>query len=115
MATEITGTSDTGIGVYGTSESGRGLVGVAKTFAGVEGNSSSGTGVFGNSETGVGVHGKGGRLAALLEGDVEVTGDITVTNQKVSVAKIVQQVSTTAEFSQRISSIEQTLATLRVR
>jgi len=36
--------------------------------------------IFGESKTGVGVHGKGGRLAGLFEGDVEVTGDIKLTN-----------------------------------
>ena len=34
----------------------------------------SGTAVRGISQTGTGVHGRGGRLAGLFEGDVEVTG-----------------------------------------
>jgi hypothetical protein len=51
------------------------------TFAGVYGASDAGgAGVAGESSTGIGVHGKGGRLAALFEGDVEVTGDIRLTN-----------------------------------
>lgn len=36
--------------------------------------------MYGSSQTGVGVHGKGGRLAGLFEGDVDVTGDIRLTN-----------------------------------
>jgi hypothetical protein len=47
---------------------------------GVLGSSGSGIGVDGISNTGVGVHGKGGRLAGFFEGDVEVTGDIRLTN-----------------------------------
>jgi hypothetical protein len=39
-----------------------------------------GTGVAGTSESGVGVFGKGGRLAGLFQGDVEVSGDIRLTN-----------------------------------
>ena len=46
----------------------------------VHGTSRAGDGVFGESNTGVGVHGKGGRLAGFFEGDVEVTGDIRLTN-----------------------------------
>lgn len=38
-------------------------------------------GVFGTSDAdGIGVHGRGGRLAGLFEGDVEVTGDIRLAN-----------------------------------
>jgi hypothetical protein len=36
--------------------------------------------MIGQSKTGIGVHGKGGRLAGFFEGDVEVTGDIRLTN-----------------------------------
>jgi hypothetical protein len=46
----------------------------------VHGISRTGDGVFGESNTGVGVHGKGRRLAGFFEGDVEVTGDIRLTN-----------------------------------
>jgi hypothetical protein len=60
------------IGVYGSSQSttgGSGVVGDAV-----------GTGVMGVSSSGIGVHGKGPRLAGFFEGDVEVTGDIRLTN-----------------------------------
>jgi hypothetical protein len=79
-ATGVEGHSASGDGVYGSSEQGRGVVGVAKAVTGVEGNSVSGSGVFGSSETDIGVHGKGGRLAGYFEGDVEVTGDIRLSN-----------------------------------
>lgn len=38
-----------------------------------------GDGVLGVSTNGVGVHGRGGRLAGLFEGNIEVTGNIDVT------------------------------------
>src|SRR5688572_24797899 len=42
-------------------------------------NGDSGDGVLGVSTNGVGVHGRGGRLAGLFEGNIEVTGNIDVT------------------------------------
>jgi hypothetical protein len=47
---------------------------------GVYGFSKNNVGVYGESENDVGIYGKGGRLAAQFEGDVEVTGDIRLTN-----------------------------------
>lgn len=71
-------------GVYGTNDAGNatgfGVAGVCSTNIGVAGDSDSGTGVRGVSQTGIGVHGKGGRLAGLFEGNIEVTGDIRLTN-----------------------------------
>lgn len=49
-------------------------------FNELHGTSKGGDGVFGESRVGVGIHGKGGRLAGFFEGDVEVTGDIRLTN-----------------------------------
>lgn len=46
----------------------------------LHGTSRTGDGVFGESVSGVGLHGKGRRLAGLFEGDIEVTGDIRLTN-----------------------------------
>jgi hypothetical protein len=84
----VFGSSDTGIGVQGTSRTnhavhgesaaGRGVVGISQTFVGVTGTSTSNDGVLGTSTSGIGVHGKGGQLAGLFEGDVTVTGKITV-------------------------------------
>jgi hypothetical protein len=88
----VVGESETYQGVFGKSRDNSGVVGESEkmhavfgithsTFAGVFGASDAGgDGVAGESNTGVGVHGKGGRLAGLFEGDVEVTGDIRLAN-----------------------------------
>ena len=76
----VEGNSASGAGVVGISETGRGVVGIGKGATGVEGNSASGAGIAGISEAGIGVLGKGGQLAALFQGDVEVTGDLRLTN-----------------------------------
>ena len=82
-----------GFGVFGEAI-GAGVVGVSKTWHGVSGETPSttggagvwgehkgnGSGVVGVSKSGVGVFGQGGRLAGFFEGDVEVTGDIRLTN-----------------------------------
>jgi hypothetical protein len=87
----VVGHSETFQGVYGSSGANSGVVGESasmhavfgtthSTFAGVYGTSDTGgTGVCGESPTGVGVLGKG-KLAGRFEGDVEVTGDIRLTN-----------------------------------
>ena len=67
----VFGQADDQVGVFGQSTSGRGVVGVSNGTA---------TGVEGNSKDGIGVFGKGGHLAGRFEGDVEVTGDIRLTN-----------------------------------
>jgi hypothetical protein len=57
------------------------VVGISANGNGVwDQTDGAGTGVVGTSKNGVGVHGKGGRLAGLFEGDVEVTGDIRLAN-----------------------------------
>ena len=72
--TGIWGNSKTWVGVYGETQSTVGGAGVMGE------HHQGGTGVYGLSPTGIGVHGKGGRLAGFFEGDVEVTGDIRLTN-----------------------------------
>jgi hypothetical protein len=83
--------SRTSAGIRGSSEKGRGVEGWATDSEGVVGISTNGTGVWGQTEGagigvagssahGIGVHGKGGRLAGLFDGDVEVTGDLRLTN-----------------------------------
>ncbi len=104
--TAVWGESKTWMGVFGKSESttggagvmgegvGPGVIGVSKTWHGVYGETPSttggagvwgehkggGSGVVGISNSGAGVYGKGGRVAGFFEGDVEVTGDIRLTN-----------------------------------
>jgi len=82
-----------GAGVYAEGV-GPGVIGVSKTWHGVYGETPSttggagvwgehkggGSGVVGVSQSGAGVYGRGGRVAAFFEGDVEVTGDIRLTN-----------------------------------
>jgi hypothetical protein len=90
----IFGYSKLGHGVWGESPNGSGVVGVTKRWHGVFGvtesieggvgvwgeHKTTGTGVVGLSASGVGVHARGGRLAGLFEGDIEVTGDIRLLN-----------------------------------
>lgn len=107
--TGVVGESDSWMGVYGKSASttggagvmgengpGPGVIGKSEKWIGVYGETQSstggaavcgehkngGTGVAGVSDrdNGVGVLGRGKRLAALFEGDVEVTGDIRLLN-----------------------------------
>jgi hypothetical protein len=84
-----------GAGIWGKAV-GPGAVGLSETWHGTYGETKSttggaairgehkagGFGVSGESleANGVGVHGKGARLAAFFEGDVEVTGDIRLLN-----------------------------------
>lgn len=82
-----------GPGVVGQSD-GTAIWGASKTWVGVFGETHStvggpavmgqhhqgGSAVYGLSPSGIGIHGKGGRMAGFFEGDVEVTGDIRLTN-----------------------------------
>lgn len=89
----VQGTSNSWQGVYGLSQTNAGVVGESPKFHGIYGvshdpnnggvygtNDGSGFGVIGVSPNGIGVSGKGGKLAARFEGDVEVWGDIRLTN-----------------------------------
>lgn len=78
----VTGESVSGRGVVRFSDSGQGVYGRSKTEAGVVGESDQSIGVWGISHNpgraGVVGHNPGG-LAGYFEGNVEVTGDITLT------------------------------------
>lgn len=87
----VTGESETFQGVLGTSQDNAGVVGESAKFhavfgishdannAGVFGtNDKGGFGVIGVSEQGIGISGRGGTLAGSFEGNVEVTGDLSV-------------------------------------
>ena len=101
--TGVFGWSKTGNGVAGESNGSDGILGTSNAAdkAGVAGvNENGGNGLYGRgningvyghcvgqgfgvvgiSNSGAGVYGKGGRLAGFFEGDVEVTGDIRLTN-----------------------------------
>jgi hypothetical protein len=94
LGTGVLGKSDSGRAVVGQSDTNFGVTGDSRTFAGVrgtshfgrgtEGWSTDGAGVFGISQHDIGVHGKGGRLAGLFEGHVEITGEIRMTNADVA-------------------------------
>jgi hypothetical protein len=78
----VVGESDTSDGISGISHNSTksGVFGNNKNGFGVSGHSISNTGVSGISDNGTGIHGKGGTLAGFFEGDVEVTGDIRLSN-----------------------------------
>lgn len=76
----VEGWSQTNYGVTGDSQSFPGVRGSSQTGRGVEGWSTNSTGVYAISIHGIGMHAKGPRLAGLFEGDIEVTGDIRLTN-----------------------------------
>jgi hypothetical protein len=89
----VVGESDTFQGVFGKSRDNAGIVGESGLFHAVFGishsvnngglfgaNDAGGFGVIAVSDAGIGLSAKGGRLAARFEGDVEVTGDIRLTN-----------------------------------
>lgn len=78
----VVGESDTFDGIFGIGHNAEksGVFGQSKKGFGLKGHSVSNTGVSGESEDGVGVHGKGGTLAGLFEGDVEITGDLCLSN-----------------------------------
>jgi hypothetical protein len=83
-----------GNGIYGRSKAATGVIGFSEGAGnGVVGDSQGNDGVLGishhkdhsgvagvNDSGGIGVLGRGGRLAGLFEGDVEVTGDIRLVN-----------------------------------
>lgn len=78
----VSGISETGAGVMGKSSSGRGVHGISDGFIATVGDSVSGTGVWGRSVSGPGIYGvSDSGPAGHFEGDVEVTGDIKLSNQ----------------------------------
>jgi hypothetical protein len=97
--TGVSGESVSGVGVHGAGHTG--VLGESRDFVGVSGlshdrnnagvmgvndnggwgvtgRSSTNTGVSGESVSGVGVHGKGGKLAGLFDGAVNVNGELFV-------------------------------------
>jgi hypothetical protein len=130
-----------GAGVFGKGLSGNfGVLGESTTGAGVEGRSQSGPGVFAQSDAvgvwgksktwhgvagesqstttgGAGVYGKGVR-AGLFEGNVDITGNLTI--QGVSIQSLLQRINqleqqgaNVGQLVQRVSSLEQEVAALK--
>jgi hypothetical protein len=126
----VTGESETFQGVLGTSRDNAGIVGASEKFhavfgishgvnnAGVFGtNDKGGFGVIGVSEQGIGISGRGGRLAGLFEGNVEVKGSLNVQGVDLGalvqrIAQIEQQGANVGQLVQRVSSLEQKVAAL---
>jgi hypothetical protein len=76
----VRGFSSSGSGVSGHSNNDYGVEGVSINSYGVYGFSDTSSGVGGYSDTGPGVYGfSRSGLAALLEGNVEITGNLTIT------------------------------------
>lgn len=73
----VAGLSDAGTGVHGVN--GRGAPTGLTVGSGVLGQSEFGNGVSGVSEDAIGIFGKG-RVAGHFEGDVEVTGNLTMSS-----------------------------------
>jgi hypothetical protein len=73
----VMGTSNSNWGVGGTSDSGAGVVGTSNLNNGVAGTSKSGNGIAGISTTGPGLWATG-TPAGFFQGNVTVTGDITL-------------------------------------
>jgi hypothetical protein len=77
----VSGIAGSGTGVLGKSASGRGVWGISDGFIATVGDSTTGTGVWGHSISGIGVYGLSEHgVAGHFQGDVEVTGDIRLTN-----------------------------------
>jgi hypothetical protein len=78
--TGVAGRSSKGFGVAGFSEINNGVFGKSTKGFGVHGHSRDHIGVYAVSDNDTGVFGKGPYRAGYFEGDVEVTGDIQLTN-----------------------------------
>jgi hypothetical protein len=83
-AAGVKGTTNDGVGVMGTSKTGRGLWGFSGTGPGAYCESDTSYGVHARTSTGTALYaeylGKGSGRAGFFKGDVEVTGDIRLTN-----------------------------------
>jgi hypothetical protein len=80
-------------------------ISTAANIAGVEGrNQHGGPGVTGAAPDGIGVLGRGGRLAGKFEGNVEVTGKLSIGGEDFQ--------SVIQSLLQKIDSLEQRVATL---
>jgi hypothetical protein len=126
-----TNTVETGVGVWGQCDKGRGVVGVSRTGTGVWadtdteravvgvvelpgegvgvwGHTKSGRGVVGvvdDPHQGIGVFGKGGRRAGVFEGDVDITGNLTI--QGVSIQDWLGRI---VRLEQEVASLKQQVA-----
>lgn len=109
-----------GDGTWGQCDTGRGVVGVSKSGSGVWGETTSGRAVVGVSATDIGVFGKGGRLAGFFEGNVDVTGSLTVQGTNIgglagriqAVEALAGRVQALEGIAGRVQNLEQKIAAL---
>jgi hypothetical protein len=116
----IRGSSDESRGVEGWAVKGD-VVGISTTGNGVWGQTEGeGIGVQGTSKSGIGVFGKGGRLAALFDGEVEITERLKVAgvsfyvlyNRLITVENRVRYLEETEKVYQRLKILEEKVAAL---
>ncbi len=91
IGTGVFGLGTKGRGVEGQSTENHAIVGTSKgKGAGVLGITDDGNGIEGRSTNHIGVFGKGGKLAGRFEGNVEVTGELSV--QGHSIIQLLQRI-----------------------
>lgn len=85
----------------------------------------AGTGLVGTSRSGIGVFGKGGNLAGFFEGNVEITGSLSIQGVNIQtllqsvtaidtrVNSLQQQVNSLLQLQQQANSLQQQLENLR--
>lgn len=123
-------TNQAGAGVVGTSKA-TGVVGISKTWHGIYGETpgtwgagvwgehkSTGSGVAGVSKDGVGIWGKGGRLAGIFEGDVNITKNLILQGVNINgwfqrIVQLEQQTVNMGQLIQRLNSLEQKVNALQ--
>ena len=136
-------TGENGSGLWGSADNGRGVSGFSKISSGVYGRSEGnegvrgeslnanhggvvgvslavgGHGVYGTCDNGIGVIGKGGQLAGRFEGDVEVTGNLTLQGVSIlpRIVAVEQQVAslptqqTVTQLQQQVTALQNQLNT----
>lgn len=70
-----------------------------------------------DNNAGIGIYGKGVRLAGLFEGNVDITGNLTIQGTSIQswlqrINKLEQQGTNVGQLVQRVSSLEQKVTTL---
>jgi len=93
--------------VLGRSDDNDGVQGFYKhqDRSGVVGtNTGSGTGVTAQSATGLGIFSKGGRLAGLFEGNVDITGSLTV--QGTNIGGLSGRIQSVEALTGRVQALE---------
>jgi hypothetical protein len=109
---EVVGKSELKNGVFGSSRAQTGVIGQSETFIGVSGVGKL-IGVSGESggAEGIGIHGKGGRVAGLFEGNVEIMGSLTV--RGVDLDTLLQRLAQLEEQDSNLQQLVQSVEILK--